>query len=204
GSVHKGRKSRARRDRLAVVRRRWKTIVALVGVLLLAALVVGFAYSGSPDVVAAGVTVSGQDVGGLSASEAEAKLDARAHALATAPVVFTGAGRRWSIAPAQLAVRGDWSAASARAIDRGDRTVPVRGLQRLEVLLLGSGVEPTARADQAALERQLRVIAEQVNVDGREAAIVLRNGQPVVIPGEASRSLSTDAAGDTMVAAPAS
>ena len=70
GSVRKGRRSPARRDRLAVVRRRWKGIVAFVGVLLLAALVVGFAYSGSPDVVAAGVTVSGQDVGGLSAAEA--------------------------------------------------------------------------------------------------------------------------------------
>ena len=95
GSVHKGRKSRARRGRLAVVRRRWKTLAAAVGVFLLAVLVLGFAYSGSPDVVADGVTVSGQDVGGLSAAEAQAKLDARAHALATEPVVFTGAGRRW-------------------------------------------------------------------------------------------------------------
>ena len=147
GSVRKGRKSRARRDRFAVVRRRWKTIAAFVGVLLLAVLVVGFAYSGSPDVVADGVTVSGQDVGGLSAAEAQAKLDARAHALATEPVVFTGAGRRWSIAPAQLAVRGDWGAASVAAVDRGDGTVPFRGLKRLELRLFGSDVEPTARAD---------------------------------------------------------
>ncbi len=201
GSVRKGRKSRARRDRFGVVRRRWKTIVAGVGVLLLAVLVVGFAYSGSPDVVADGVTVSGQDVGGLSAAEAQAKLDARAHALATEPVVFTGAGRRWSIAPAQLAVRGDWGAASVEALDRGDGTAPFRGLQRLELRLFGSDVGPTARADEAALERQLRVISKQVGVDGREAAIVLRNGEPVVIPGEATRSLDADAAAKTMVAA---
>jgi vancomycin resistance protein YoaR len=201
GSVRKGRKSRARRDRLAVVRRRWKTIVAVVGVLLLGVLVAGFAYSGSPDVVAGGVTVSGQDVGGLSAAETQVRLDARAHALATEPVVFTGAGRRWSIAPAQLAVRGDWGAAAAEALDRGDGTVPFRGLKRLELRLFGFDVEPTARADEAALERQLRVIAKQVDVDGREAAIVLRNGEPVVIPGEASRSLDAAAAGKTMVAA---
>jgi vancomycin resistance protein YoaR len=200
GTVRKGRRSRARRDRFAVVRRRWKTIAAFVGVLLLGVLVVGFAYSGSPDVVADGVTVSGQDVGGLSAAEAQAKLDARAHALATEPVVFTGAGRRWSIAPAQLAVRGDWGAASVAAVDRGDGTVPFRGLKRLELRLFGSDVDPMARADSAALERQLRVIAKQVDVDGREAAIVLRNGQPVVIPGEASRSLDTAAAGKAIVA----
>src|SRR3954463_14325414 len=101
GSVRKGRGSRARRDRVAMVRRRWKTIAAFVGVLLLAALVVGFAYSGSPDVVAEGVTVSGEDVGGLPPAEAQARLDARARALANEPVVFTGAGRRRSIAPAR-------------------------------------------------------------------------------------------------------
>jgi vancomycin resistance protein YoaR len=201
GSVRKGRKSRARRDRFAMVRSRWKTILAALGVLLLGVVVLGFAYAGNPDAVAKGVTVSGQDVGGLSASEAEAKLDARAHALATEPVVFTGAGRRWSIAPAQLAVRGDWAAASAEALDRGDGTAPLRGLKRLELRVFGSDVEPTAQADPAALERQLRVIGKQVEVDGREAAIVLRNGQPVVIPGEASRTLEAQAAGKTMVAA---
>ena len=204
GSVRKGRRSRARRDRLAVVRRRWKTIGAVLGVLLLSVVLFGFAYAGNPEVVAEGITVSGQDVGGLSAPEARAKLDARAHALATEPVVFTGAGRRWSIAPAQLAVRGDWTGASAEALDRGDGTVPLRGLKRLQLRLFGSAIEPAARADSAALERQLRVIAKQVEVDGREAAIVLRNGQPVVIPGEATRNLETESAGATIVAALAS
>jgi vancomycin resistance protein YoaR len=203
-SVRKGPKSRVRRDPLSVVRRRWKAILAVVSLFLLCLLALGFAYSGSPDRVADGVTVSGQDVGGLSAAEAKTKLSARAHTLSTEPVVFTGAGRKWSIAPAQLAVRGDWGAAATAAVDRGDGSVPLRGFKRLQLRLFGADVEPTGRADQAALENQLRVIAKQVEVDGREAAIVLRNGQPVVIPGEASRSLSTNAAGDTMVAALAS
>jgi hypothetical protein len=94
GSARKGRKSRVRRDLASLVRRRWKAMLAFVGVLLLALLAAGFAYSGSPDVVADGVTVSGQDVGGLSAAEAETKLSARAHTLSTEPVVFTGAGRK--------------------------------------------------------------------------------------------------------------
>jgi len=97
-----------------VVRRRWKAIVAFFGVLLLGVLALGFAYAGSPDVVADGVTVSGQDVGGLSAAEAQTKLSTRAQALSSEPVVFTGAGRRWSIAPAQLAVRGDWGGAGPK------------------------------------------------------------------------------------------
>ena len=75
-------------------------MLAVIGVLLIGVLLLGFAYSGSADKVADGVTVSGQDVRGLSAAEAQSKLAARAHTLYTEQVVFTGAGRRWSIAPA--------------------------------------------------------------------------------------------------------
>jgi vancomycin resistance protein YoaR len=184
-----------------VVRRHWKAGLAVVGVLFLGVIALGFAYSGSADTVADGVTVSGQDVGGLSATQAETKLAARAHTLYTEQVVFTGAGRRWSIAPAQLAVRGDWNAAAAEALDRGDGSVPLRGFERLKLRFFGSEVEPEADADVGALNRQLNVIAKQVEVEGREAAIVLRNGEPLVIPGEPSRNLEAQAAAHTMVSA---
>ena len=176
-------------------------MLAVIGVLLLGVLLLGFAYSGSADKVADGVTVSGQDVSGLSAAEAQSKLAARAHTLYTEQVVFTGAGRRWSIAPAQLAVEADWNAAAAEALDRADGPVPIRGFERLKLRFFGSDVEPPATADQGALDRQLQVIAKQVEVEGREAAIVLRNGRPVVKPGEPSRSLETEAAANTMVSA---
>ena len=176
-------------------------MLAVIGVLLIGVLLLGFAYSGSADKVADGVTVSGQDVSGLSAAEAQSKLAARAHTLYTEQVVFTGAGRRWSIAPAQLAVEADWNAAAAEALDRADGPVPIRGFERLKLRFFGSDVEPPATADQGALDRQLQVIAKQVEVEGREAAIVLRNGRPVVKPGEPSRSLETEAAANTMVSA---
>ena len=184
-----------------MVRRRWKAVLAVIGVLLLGVLLLGLVYSGSADKVADGVTVSGQDVSGLSAAEAQSKLAARAHTLYTEQVVFTGAGRRWSIAPAQLAVEADWNAAAAEALDRADGPVPIRGFERLKLRFFGSDVEPPATADQGALDRQLQVVAKQVEVEGREAAIVLRNGRPVVKPGEPSRSLETQAAANTMVSA---
>jgi vancomycin resistance protein YoaR len=203
-SVRRGRKSRVRRDPLTLVRRHWKVLVAAVGVLLLAALALGFAYAGSADTIAGGVKVSGVDVGGSSADAAAAKLSARAHVLSTRPVVFTGAERRWSIAPAQLAVRADWNAAAAEAVERGDGPPPLRGWKRLGLRIFGADVDPTASANAAALEHQLDVIAKQVEVKGREAALVLREGQPVVIPGEASRNLESEAAGRTIVSALAS
>ncbi|HEX5468689.1 MAG TPA: VanW family protein [Gaiellaceae bacterium] len=201
GPVRQGRKSRVRRGPLALVQRRWKAIVSALALLVLAIFALDLAYAGSPDRVAGGVTVSGLAVGGLDPQEAERKLAARAEALASRPVVFTGAGRRWSIAPAQLAVRADWKAAVAAALERGDGARPVRGLRRLRLRLFGADVEPSARADEEALRRQLRVIERQVAVEGREAAVVLRDGEPVVIPGEASRSLRAEAAASAMVSA---
>ncbi len=201
GSVRKGRRSPVRRDPVALVRRRWKAFGAVAALALLGVLAVGFAYAGSPDVVADGVKVSGVDVGGLDAQRAEATLSARAHALSTQPVVFIGAGRKWSIAPAQLAVKGDWDGASRAALERGDGPLPLRGLERLRLRLFGAEIQPTAQADEGALGRQLRVIAKQVNVRNREAAIVLRDDEPVVVPGEAGRSLNTEEASATMVAA---
>ncbi|HEY7003800.1 MAG TPA: VanW family protein [Gaiellaceae bacterium] len=203
-SVRKGRKPRVLRDPLAVVRRRWKALLAAAALVLLAVLALGFAYSGSEDVVADGVTVSGVAVGGLDARQAEAKLAERAHTLSTQPVVFVGADRKWSIAPAQLAVKGDWDAAAEEALARANGPAPFRGLERLRIRLFGTDVEPLATADEAALAHQIRIIARQVELRGREAAIVLRDGEPVVVPGEASRSLRPEAAATTIVAALAS
>src|SRR5436190_6920683 len=151
GSVRKGRMSPVRGGRLAVVRRAGKIALAVLAVVVVAVLAIGFAYAGSPDVVADGVKVSGVGIGGLDAQQADSRLSARAQALAAQPVVFAGAGRRWSIAPAQLAVRGDWEAAAQTALGRGDGSVPLRGVKRLEVRLFGSDVTPQATADQAAL-----------------------------------------------------
>jgi vancomycin resistance protein YoaR len=201
GSVRQGRKSRVRRGPLALVQRRWKAILAALALLVLGILAFDLAYAGSADHVARGVSVSGFAVGGLDAQEAELKLAARAEALASQPIVFTAAGRRWSIAPAQLAVRGDWEAAVAAALGRGDGALPVRGLTRLRLRLFGADIEPSAKADEEALRRQLRVIQRQVAAEGREAAVVLRDGEPVVVPGEPSRSLRTEAAGATIVSA---
>jgi vancomycin resistance protein YoaR len=201
GSARRGLRSRGRRDPLALVRRSWKAVLAVLGLLGLAVFALGFAYAGSADRIADGVTVSGLDVDGLTAAEAERKLAARAHVLSTQPVVFTGAGRKWSIAPAQLAVRADWRAAAESALERGGGAVPLRGIERLRLRLFGADVTPSARADQAALEHQLRVIGKQVDVKGREAAIVLQRQEPVVMPGEAGHRLDREVGAATILAA---
>ena len=169
--------------------------------LVLGLLAVGFAFAGSTDRIAAGVTISGENVGGLTADAAQKKLAARAHSLAAVPVPFTAGGRRWPIAPAQIALRGDWASVVQEALDEGDGSVPLRGLQRVRLRLFGADVHPNADYEERTLEKRLDSIARAVDVRGREAAIVLRNGQPVVVPGEAGRKLDREQAARTIVAA---
>jgi vancomycin resistance protein YoaR len=199
--IRRGRPAPAQRDASAVVRRAAKILAAALAALVLVLLALGFAFAGSSDRIAAGVTIGGIDVGGLSANQAEQKLVARARNAAYVPVPFEAGGRRWPIAPAQLALRADWAAAVQQALERGGGSVPLRGLQRLRLRLFGADLVPGATYEAKTLGRRLDSIARVVDVRGREAAIVLKNGQPLVVPGEAGRKLERTIATRTIVAA---
>jgi vancomycin resistance protein YoaR len=199
--IRRGRSTPAQRDRSALVRRAAKIALAAVGALLVAFLAVGIVFAGSADRVAGGVTVAGMEVAGLDGEEAERALAARAKKLAAVPVAFQAGGREWPIAPAQLALRGDWESAVGEALDVGDGPIPLRGLQRARLRLFGADVQPKATFEQKTLEARLRTIAKAVKVEGRQAAIILQNGAPVLVPGEAGRELDVDAAAQTVVRA---
>ena len=199
--IRRGRRAPARRVTSALVRRVAKTAAAAVLLFVLGLVAVGFVFAGSTDRIAAGVTIAGVNVGGLTADAAQRKLGARARNVAAVPVPFTAGGRTWPIAPAQIALRGDWAAAVQAALDKGDGSVPLRGLQRVKLRLFGADVQPNADYEETTLQKRLVSIARAVDVRGREAAIVLRNGEPVVVPGEAGRKLDREAAARTIVAA---
>ena len=86
--------------------------LAVLGVVAaIGAVVLGIALAGSPSRIAAGVTIDGVNVGGMTAPEARSRLEQRAAALAQVPVTFTAAGHEWRLRPASLGVETDWSAA---------------------------------------------------------------------------------------------
>jgi vancomycin resistance protein YoaR len=199
--IRRGRSTPARRGRSALVRLGAKIALAVVGALLVALLVVGIVFAGSADRIAGGISVAGLDVEGLDADEAEHKLAARAQELAAVPVQFQAGGRDWPIAPAQLALRGEWEAAVGQALDEGDGPVPLRGLQRLRLRFFEKDVQAGARYEEETLAARLRTIARAVKVKGRQAALVLRDGEPVVVPGEAGRELDIEVAEQTIVQA---
>jgi vancomycin resistance protein YoaR len=172
-----------------------------LAVLVVLAVAVGIAFGGSASHVAAGVSVGGVGVGGLTADEAESKLEAVAARYAERPVVFTAVDERYRIKPAALDVEGNWAAAAEDALARGDAPFPLRGLERVWLKLFGADVEPTAAVFEAGLNERLARIAADVDRPAVEASLVLDGFEPEIVPAHAGRTLDRDAAAGIVVSA---
>jgi vancomycin resistance protein YoaR len=178
-----------------------KIALGALSALVVLAVAVGIVFAGSGDRVAAGITVGGINVGGLSAEEAQARLERVAERYASEPVAFTAAEQRYRIRPAALEVKGDWAAAAEEAVERGDAPLPLRGLERVWLRLFGAEIEPTADVFQAALDERLERIAAEVDRPAVEASLALDGLEPEIVPGQAGRELDREAAAGIVVSA---
>jgi vancomycin resistance protein YoaR len=169
-------------------------VVAAVGGALL-----GLVFAGSPNRIAAGVRIEGVNVGGMTASQARAKLERRAAAKAKVPVTFTAVGREWRLRPISLGVEADWNAAVHLALNQGDGLGPIRGFRRIGVRVLGANVSPPTRVLERALAYELDRVSRVVDRSHRDAALLLRGLRTVVVPEQAGRVLDRKTAGDAIV-----
>ncbi|MBA3376208.1 MAG: hypothetical protein H0U00_10415, partial [Actinobacteria bacterium] len=119
---------------------------AVVGVLL------GLAFAGSSRELADGARVGGVDVGGLTQSQAVAKLDRLFSEVADDPVTFLAGEESYAFAANQLGVRPDWTGAVAAASRAGDGFGPIRGFRRLHTRFFGAEVLPRLAVSNAALD----------------------------------------------------
>ncbi len=163
------------------------------------AIVLGLVFAGSPTTLAQGVTIDGIDVGGLHASDARALLEKRSAALANRPVIFVAGRMHFAIRPAELGVSPDWKAAVDAAQRQGDGFGPIRGFRRIDVQVFGADVTPPTRVLNGALEYKLGLLAGKVNRAPRDAAVVRRGMNIVVVPARAGRVLDRRAAERTLV-----
>ena len=134
-------------------------------------------------------------VGGLTADEATARLQARARAVADIPVVFTAEGHTWRLRAADLGVEADWAAAVKLAQQQGEGVPPLRGLRRVGIRFFGADVSPPTRVWQRALRYEVARMSRAVGTPHRDAAIVLQGLQPSVVPGHIGRALDSKMAG---------
>ena len=191
------RKRRRARSRRILVQR----LLALTAVVVVAGVVLGLAFAGSPGRIADGVTVSGVDVGGLTPGEATAKLKARSQAVANVPVVFAAGGHRWRLRPGNLGVEADWAAAVKLAEQHGDGFAPLRGFRRLGVRVFGADVSPPTRVWSRALDYELTRMSRAVGTPHRDAALVLHALRPAIVPGRTGHGLNRKAAAQAIVQA---
>jgi vancomycin resistance protein YoaR len=163
------------------------------------ALLVGLAFAGSRNELAPGTEVAGVDVGGLTKHEAVAKLDRLFDSQSARPATFVAGGHTYSFAANQLAVQPDWSSAVAAAQRAGDGFGPLRGFRRIRARVFGAEVLPRVAVSNAALEYALDQIADDVDQQPRNAALV-RNGLRFrVAPERTGTRLDRNAAAETIV-----
>ena len=173
--------------------------VFLAVVLTLLALLIGFAFAGSQSALAAGTTVSGVDVGGLSQSEAVRVLTARAAAVERVPITFTAGGESYALAASQLGVSVDWDAAVRDAAAAGGGVAPVRGYRRLQARFFGIDEAPPVTAYDAAVNYKLDQVAKDVARSGVDAKLVRKGLDVRVVEGHGGRKLDQLAAAAVVV-----
>jgi vancomycin resistance protein YoaR len=167
--------------------------------LVAAGVVLGLVFAGSPTTLANGVRIAGIDVGGLHVSQARSLLQRRAALFSRQPIVFTVGGARFPIRPAELGVESDWGAAVDAAQRQGGGFAPLRGFKRLDVEVFGADVTPPTSVLSGALEYELDRIAGEVDRPARDAAVVRRGMQIVVLPAHPGRALDRAAARELLV-----
>jgi vancomycin resistance protein YoaR len=162
-------------------------------------VLVGLAFAGSRNELAAGTEVAGVDVGGLTKHEAVGKLDTLFERQSARPATFVAGDNTYSFAANQLAVQPDWSSAVAAAQRAGDGFGPLRGFRRIRARVFGAEVLPRVAVSNAALEYALDQIADDVDQQPRNAALVRKGLRFRVAPERTGTRLDRDAAAETIV-----
>ena len=169
------------------------------GVALVVGLLVGLAFAGSSAELAEGTRIAGVDVGGMTRSQAIAKLQEDFGQVSGDPIEFVAAGTTFPLAADQLGVQPDWRGAVAAAARTSGGFGPFRGFRRLHTRFFGAEVLPPLAVSNAALEYALDQISEQVDRESRSAALVRRGLRIVVVPERRGLRLEREAAAEALV-----
>ncbi len=130
-----------------------------------------------------GVRLGGVDVGGLSPSEALARVGAARNAAAVTSLTLQAGAREWSVAPARLgySLSAPDSVADAYALGRTGNLIQ-RLSGQAHLLLDGASLPLTGVVDDATLRASIRALAVQVDRPARPALPALTPGGVRVLP----------------------
>jgi vancomycin resistance protein YoaR len=174
--------ARLRRRRQARIRLLKRAGLVGAVVVVLALIGFGLANAGSARRIAAGIEISGVDVGGMTPSAARAKLAQHAADLTKVPLPVRIGQRTFPVSPAALGVTPDWTKAAEAARRRSDGFAPIRGWRRLYLAAFGAHIRVPARVSRAKLDALVARLAAAVNRAHRDASIRLAGLHPKVTP----------------------
>ncbi len=175
-------------------------VAAVVAVLVVA--IVAAEMASSYGRVHSGVTVSGVDVGGLTASNAALELEKQLPGKTTAPVVVVHGDKQWSVTAEEIGLDFDYQslADDAMAVGRSGGLI-TSATDRIDAWLGGTNLAATAQSDTEKMDAVIDAIAEGSNVAPVDATVEFRDGVPEVIPSENGVALRRDAMKASILAA---
>jgi lipoprotein-anchoring transpeptidase ErfK/SrfK len=168
-----------------------KRLLVAAGILLAVAavgLTAGGAYayfweSGRADVLAAGVTVAGLDVGGMHVDRARALLEQRIVGVVERPLRLTAGGRSFVVDPARAGLRVDVDGMLAAALRQSTQGgLAHRFLRDLEGRRVRASIPLAAELSHAVLARTVANVALVVDRPARPARVVASATSLHVVP----------------------
>ncbi|MFF5284040.1 VanW family protein [Streptomyces sp. NPDC013171] len=180
-------------------RPRLRTAAIATGVVAVAAgglYVAGLVATG--DDISAGTRVDGVDIGGMSRSEAEARLTAAAPASWKAPIPVKVGDRAATVDPASAGLTVDVAKTADRAADPSRDPVTVVGR------LFSSGereVRPVYAYDEAKTRTAVAELAKQNDRMVREGSVAFHDGKAVATQSVTGSKLDTGRAAESLRAA---
>jgi lipoprotein-anchoring transpeptidase ErfK/SrfK len=168
------------------------SIVALIAALLLV-LVVGGAYaydSTQKDEIAAGVTIGGVDVGGLTEEEAAVKVHRKLLAPLKHALRVGFDGETWELSGKQLKIRADLDSAVEEAVeDSQEGGLPGRLVRYVSGGEVEESITPEVEYSVPAVNRFVRHVAEKINQEPKNADVEPSGASLEVVAGEPGRKL---------------
>lgn len=165
-------------------------IVVVVGLFLVGA-VAAYAYdSTQKDKIADGVSIAGVDVGGMDEEEAKEAVRASLLRPLRNPIRVSYDGKGWELSGEELKIHADVDAAVEEAVAES-REGGLPG--RLVRYVTGGGVDEQVGAavtySRPAVNRFVRMIAEEIGVEPQDATVEANGGELEVVPAEHGRKL---------------
>lgn len=166
-----------------------RTVLAVLGLLVVAGVAYGIDLVTSRGDVPRGTTVAGTDVGGASPAEAESTLRAALQPRTSAPLQLTAGDVDTTLDPATAGLGIDWPATLAKA-----GAQPLNPWTRITSFSSSRDLSIVTSTDRTALDAAVQGLRATLDRKAVEGAVRFDGATPVAVRPASGQALRTDVA----------